>query len=406
MSLDLQQASRVSRAVAMQTPLEFVAGEGAELIATDGQRYLDCVAGFGVNNTGHCHPRVTAAIAEQAGRLMHTSTLGGNAVTRAYAERLCDVVPIREAKVFFTNSGTESVEAALKLARYATGRPGVVSFSGGFHGRTLGSLSVSTSKAAFRAGHEPLLAGAYVAPYPQHDLDAALAALDEMFERQVVPERVAAVLVEPILGEGGYVVPPDGFLPALRERCDRHGMLLVVDEVQSGFGRTGRLFAHEWVGVEADLMTLAKGIGSGFPMGALVGRGELLDAWAPGAHGNTFGGNPLACAAASATLDVLQDDGLVANARDRGSELRDGIRALEREHAATIVDVRGRGLMVGVETASPQHAEELRLGLLQRRVIVSVCGVDYRTLRLSPPLVLAPGDVTRVVDALAATLAA
>jgi len=379
----------------MATPLAFAAGEGAELITADGTRYLDFVSGFGVTNTGHCHPCVVEAIRQQAGRLLHVSTVGATEAANGYAERLCALVPIAEAKLFFANSGTEAVEAALKLARFASGRPAVLTFAGGFHGRTLGSLSVSTSKAAFRAGYEPLPGGVYVVPYPRNDLEATFTALDHLFREQVVPQRVAAAIVEPVLGEGGYVVPPKPFLPRLRELCDEHGILLVADEVQSGFGRTGRLFACEHSGVEPDLITLGKGIASGLPMGALAGRAELLDAWPPGAHGTTFGGNPVCCAAADATLDVLEDEALVENAARRGAELLEGLLRLGAK-------AHGLGLMIGVDFHEDDEATRVRKQLLERRVIVSTCGPESRTLRLSPPLVLDGEHVERFLEAFAA----
>jgi 4-aminobutyrate aminotransferase len=392
-------ATRLSRAVAQTTPLEFVSGAGVELLAASGARYLDFVSGYGVVNTGHCHPRVVAAIQEQAAKLIHVSTTGSTEPNQAYAERLCGAAPLDDAKIFFTNSGTEAVEAALKLARYASGRPNVVAFAGGFHGRTLGSLSVSTSKAAFRSGHEPLGGGVYVVPYPRVELAPTLEALSRLFLEQVEPERVAAFIVEPVLGEGGYVVPPDDFLPALRRLCDEFGIALIVDEVQSGFGRTGRLFACEHVGVSPDLMTVGKGIASGYPMGALVGRAELMDAWAPGAHGTTFGGGPVACAAALATLDVLEDEGLVENAAERGAQLRDGLTRLAADRPELIVDVRGRGLMVGVGLPSAEVTTRLRTELLEQQVMVSTCGPDSSSIRLSPPLVVGEEHVRRCLDA-------
>ncbi|MBA2297798.1 MAG: aspartate aminotransferase family protein [Actinobacteria bacterium] len=393
--LALPASDHLSRAVAMATPLAFAAGEGAELVAADGTRYLDFVSGFGVTNTGHCHPRVVEAIRRQAGSLLHVSTVGTTGAASRYAARLCALVPIADAKLFFANSGTEAVEAALKLVRFASGRPAVLAFGGGFHGRTLGSLSVSSSKAAFRAGYEPLPGGVYSAPYPRESVEPTFAALEQLFREQVVPRQVAAMIVEPVLGEGGYVVPPDDFLPRLRLLCDEHGILLVVDEVQSGFGRTGRLFACEHTGVEPDLITLGKGIASGLPMGALAGRAELLDAWPPGAHGTTFGGNPVCCAAASATLDVLEEEGLVENAARRGAELLEGLLRL----GAT---AHGRGLMIGVDFGSTEAATHVRERLLESRVIVSTCGPESRTLRLSPPLVLDGEHVARFLEAFAA----
>ena len=392
-------ASRLSRAVAPTTDLEFVSGEGVELVAADGSRYLDFSSGYGVVNTGHCHPRIVEAIQKQASQLIHVSTMGSTRPAAVYAERLCSVAPIEDAKLFFTNSGTEAVEAGLKLARYASGRPNLIAFAGGFHGRTLGSLSVSTSKAAFRSRHEPLAGGVHVVPYPREELGPTLDALSRLFLEQVEPERVAAFIVEPVLGEGGYVVPPDDFLPALRRLCDDFGIALIVDEVQSGFGRTGRLFACQHSGVAPDLMTVGKGIASGYPMGALVGRAELMDAWAPGAHGTTFAGGPLACAAAEATLDVLEDEHLLENATRRGAQLITGLRQLAAAHPGLVVDVRGRGLMVGVGLASAEVAARLRVELLERYVIVSTCGPDSSSLRLAPPLLVTEEQVRRCLEA-------
>jgi 4-aminobutyrate aminotransferase len=403
LTTETRLGARLSRAVAHTTPLELASGEGMELVAADGQRYLDFIAGYGACITGHCHPRVVAAIQEQAETLLHVSTVGHTAVADAYAERLCAAVPVDDAKLFFANSGTEAVEAALKLARYATGRPNVVAFAGGFHGRTLGSLSVSTSKAHFRARHEPLASGVHFAPYPRRELEPTLEAIARLFLEQVLPDRVAAIVVEPVLGEGGYVVPPDGFLPALRAICDEHGILLVLDEVQAGFGRTGRLFACEHSGVSPDLMTVGKGIASGFPMGALVGAARLLDAWEPGAHGTTYGGGPLACAAAAATLDVVEDEALVENAARRGDELLAGLRELA---TGDVVEVRGRGLMIGVQMRSAEAAARVQADLLARRVIVSLCGPDSSAVRLSPPLILDDGHVERFLLACGESLRA
>ena len=395
---------RLSRAVATTTTVEFAAGEGAELVGSDGRRYLDFISGYGTTNTGHCHPRVVAAIQAQAETLLHVSTVGHTEVASRYADRLCSLAPIADAKIFYANSGTEAVEAALKLARYASGRPNVLAFAGAFHGRTLGSLSVSTSKARFRTRHDPLASGVYFAPYPRRELAPTLDAIDRLFREQVEPDRLAAVLVEPILGEGGYVVPPDDFLPALRELCDAHGILLVIDEVQSGFGRTGRLFACEHVGVSPDLMTLGKGIASGIPMGALVGRADVMDAWEPGAHGTTFGGNPVACAAALATLDVLEDEGLVGNAAIRGRELLTGVEELAQAYPDTVVEVRGRGLMIGFDLASPDVTARVKDDLLERAVVVSTTGAAGDAIRLAPPLLIAEEHVERFLSALAETL--
>jgi 4-aminobutyrate aminotransferase len=388
-----------SRAIATTTPLSFIAGEGAELIAATGDRYLDFISGYGVTNTGHCHPRVVAAVQSQVATLIHVSTVGYTPQSDEYAHRLCRLAPIDDARVFITNSGTEAVEAALKLARYATGRPNVLSFAGAFHGRTMGSLSVTTSKAAFRSGHEPFLPGVYTVPYPHDDLGPTMAAIERVFQEQSQPHRIGACIVEPVLGEGGYVVPPSGFLPALRAMCDEYGIVLILDEVQSGFGRTGKLFACEHSGISPDLMTMSKGIASGLPMGALVGKASLMNAWAPGAHGNTFGGNPVTCAAAMATLDVIEDEQLAANAAARGLELLAGLQTVAADHPDLFVTVRGRGLMIGVELASAELAIQLRGGLLERGVIVSTCGPRGSVIRLAPPLIITTAHVERFSSA-------
>jgi 4-aminobutyrate aminotransferase len=393
----------LARLYAYPTPLTIERGEGCDLITEGGERYLDCVAGFGVNSTGHCHPHVVASLQAQAERLLHLGAIGRRIDLEAYAERLARVAPMHDAKVFFTNSGTESVEAALKLVRYVSGRPIVVAFEGGFHGRTQGSLSVTSSKAAMRAGHEPLGGGVLTVPYPRRELAPTLQALEDLFAMRSLPDRIAAFIVEPILGEGGYQPPPPGYLRSLREICDEHGILLVVDEVQSGFARSGRMWAIEHEGVEPDLLTAAKGIASGVPMGALIGRAGLLDAWPPGAHASTFGGNPLAIAAAAATLDVIEQEQLAANAQARGQQLLAGLR-----HATTsdgrVVDVRGRGLMVGVEFNSPDAAAATYRDLLEQRLICGLCGPSSEVIRLSPPLIIDSVAVDRVLEAFDAAL--
>jgi 4-aminobutyrate aminotransferase len=264
---------------------------------------------------------------------------------------------------------------------------------------------VSTSKATMRAGHEPLMPGVLVVPYPRTELSRTLAAIDELFMLQALPERVAAFVVEPVLGEGGYVVPPDGFLPALSELCDQHGILLVADEVQSGFGRSGRMWAVEHTGVAPDVITAAKGIASGLPMGALIARGELLDAWPAGGHGNTYGGNPLAIAAANATLDVLEDELLAENATLRGEELLAGLRDEAARLPGTVVGVRGRGLMVALELHSGAIAQRACDALLARNVICGTCGPDFETLRFAPPLTIDTSAIARVVKAVSGALA-
>ncbi|HYT38832.1 MAG TPA: aminotransferase class III-fold pyridoxal phosphate-dependent enzyme, partial [Acidimicrobiia bacterium] len=294
------------------TDVVAVRGEGSWLWDADGRRYLDFGSGIAVTNTGHCHPKVVAAITEQAATLIHTSVVAHPTGMIRLAERLAALVPfMAEPQVFFCNSGAEAVDGSIKLARRITGRPGIISFRGGFHGRTIGGTSLTTTKMVYRESYDPLLPGVRVAPYAHRaaETDAALAGLDLILASELPPSDVAAMIVEPVLGEGGYVVPPVAWLEGLRERCDRHGILLVFDEVQCGMGRTGRPFAAEIFGVTPDVILFAKGVASGMPLGGIIAERRVLDRWPTGAHGSTFGGNPVACAAALATIDVMEDEG-------------------------------------------------------------------------------------------------
>lgn len=390
-------------------PLTIVRGEGAYLIAESGERYLDFASGYGVTSTGHCHPRVVRAAQEQAAQLIHVSTTVDNSRLLQLAQRLAAVTPAGLEMMFFHSAGAEAVEAAIKLTRRVTGRRELIAFRGAFHGRTTGALALTTSKALYRKGHDPFFPGVHFAPYPtpyrcpaggdrDNCTEACLAELDRIFTHEVDPSQVAAVFVEPILGEGGYIDPPPAFLQGLRQRCDRHGVLLVADEIQSGVGRSGKWWAIEHAGVVPDLMTVAKGIASGFPLSALVGRPEIMSQWPPGAHGTTFGGNPVSCAAALATLDVIEEQGLVENAADRGRQLRDGLRRIQADHPV-IGDVRGKGLMVGVEfvrpdaSPYPEATAAVKDHCLQAGVLISRCGPYNQTLRLAPPLIVTAGEI-------------
>ena len=394
-------------------PLVADSGQGLVVTDVDGNRFLDFAAGIAVCSTGHAHPRVTAAIREQADRLIHI------AATDFYEprylelmERLAAIAPFTEtARVFLTNSGTEAVEGAIKLARYHTHRPGIVAFEGGFHGRTMGSLSLTNSKIKQRAGFGPLLPMVHHAPFPRvrawreqsgGDGSAELAYLrNTIFGRQIAPKDVAAIVVEPVQGEGGYFPAPAPFLRGLRELCDEHGIVLIADEIQSGMGRTGRWWAIEDSGVEPDIVTVAKGIASGMPIGAFIGR-ESLWTWPPGAHGSTFAGNPVCAAAALATIDVIQAEGL-ATARAMGDRLRAGLE----EAAATsdaVVDVRGVGLMIGVEFGSHAEAEAVQEAAFQRGLLTLECGES--SLRFSPPLIVDAAAVDTAIRIFGESLAA
>jgi 4-aminobutyrate aminotransferase len=394
-------------------PLVAESGAGMVVTDVDGNRFLDFAAGIAVCSTGHAHPKVTAAIHEQADRLIHI------AATDFYEprylelmERLAAIAPFAErARVFLTNSGTEAVEGAIKLARYHTHRPGIIAFEGGFHGRTMGALSLTNSKIKQRAGFGPLLPMVHHAPFPRvrtwreqsgGDGSAELNYLKHtIFGRQISPKDVAAIVVEPIQGEGGYFPAPTLFLQGLRELCDEHGIVLIADEIQSGMGRTGRWWAIEESGVEPDIITVAKGIASGMPIGAFIGRDSLWT-WPPGAHGSTFAGNPVCAAAALATIDVIESDGL-ATARAMGDRLRAGLEEVARTTDA-VVDIRGAGLMLGVEFATHDAAEAVQEAAFQRGLLTLECGES--SLRFSPPLIVDADAVDTAVRIFGESLAA
>jgi 4-aminobutyrate aminotransferase len=371
-------------------PIVPVRGEGLTVEDIDGNLFLDFAAGIAVTSTGHSHPRVVAAIKEQAAELIHFSA--SDFYLPIYAEtceRIAGIAPVSgPARVYLGNSGTEVVEASIKLARYATHRPYVVAFLGGFHGRTYGSVSLTASKSKYHAGFGPLLPGVYHAPYGKVD---DLRWFDEvLFDKLVPANEVAAMIVEPIQGEGGYIVPEDGFLQGLRDICDKHGILLIADEIQSGAGRTGKMWAIEHWGVQPDILLTAKGIASGMPLGALVANASLLEAWGPGAHGSTYGGNPVACAAALATIDLLED-GLIDNAAARGKQALAGLSRLQLQFPGLIADVRGKGLMLGVEFDAPDHAEEVQWACFERGLLVLECGKS--SVRMSPALTVTEAEI-------------
>jgi 4-aminobutyrate aminotransferase len=374
-------------------PLVAARGEGCMIEDVDGNVFLDLTAGIAVTNTGHCHPKVVAAIQAQSNQLIHMSG------TDFYyepmvelAEQLAQRAPFPpnaqglRAKVFFSNSGAESLEGALKLARYATGRSRVISFLGAFHGRTYGAMSLTGSKAVQCRGFSPLVPGVTHIPYNHSGLDYLE---NSLFSTMLPPTEVAAIVVEPIQGEGGYIVPEDGFLERIRQICDRHGMLMVVDEVQSGMGRAGKLFAIEHWPVQPDIVTLAKGIASGLPLGAFLARPELMT-WPPGAHATTFGGNPVACAAALVTLDLLEAE-LMENALVRGAELQKGLRKLS-QIPLNLSRPRGKGLMVGVDILddegqlSPKRRDRIVDQAFYQGLLLLGCG--KAAIRFCPPLVI------------------
>jgi 4-aminobutyrate aminotransferase len=418
-SVWLARRAGVPAVWARYTDLVVDRGEGSWVITDDGDRYLDYTCGIGVTNTGHAHPRVAAAIAEQAGKIIHAQqNILYHKPGLELHERLPRYFPNAgtddDIGLFLSNSGAEAIEAAVKLAKVATHRPAVVAFRGGFHGRTHGTMALTSSAIKNRGHYEPLLPSVYFAPFPyalrnptgRTDADAlawTMSQLDELFATLVFPEDVAAFLVEPVLGEGGYVVPSDGFLPALREVADRHGILLIVDEVQSGYGRTGRFFATEWSGVRPDIVVMAKGIASGLPLSGILASRELLGRWAPGGHGGTYGGNAVACAAALATLDVIEDEGLTARAETLGARLLDGLRQAVAGNPH-VAEVRGRGLMVGIEFADPETlaprpdlAKATLTDALMHRLLLLSCGTWGQVVRVIPPLVTTEEEIDQAV---------
>ncbi|HET8625158.1 MAG TPA: acetyl ornithine aminotransferase family protein [Gemmatimonadales bacterium] len=388
-------------------PLAIAGGAGAMAEDVDGNRYIDFMAGIAVTSTGYNHPKVVQAIQDAAGRFLHIC--GTDFYFDGFArlaERLGRSAPGSSRKrVFLSNSGTEAVEGAIKLARYHTRRPALIAFHGSFHGRSYGAMSLTSSKAKQRSHFGPFLPEVYHVNYPNPYRSAgsdpmtavrdSLGALEQLFERQLNPEDVAGIFVEPIQGEGGYVIPPIGFLKGLREMCDRHGILLVADEVQSGVGRTGKMWACDWEDVEPDILITAKGLGSGMPIGAFIAK-ESVMTWTAGAHGSTFGGNPLSCAAALATLDIVE--GLLPHVQAMGDRLVAGMRRLQ-ERYPVIGDVRGRGLMIGVEFVKDAKTREPYPDLVDRLTErafkrgLLLLGAGKSVIRLAPPLVLDEYDV-------------
>ena len=392
-------------------PLVAESGTGCVVTDVDGNRFLDFAAGIAVCSTGHSHPKVVEAIKEQADRLIHiAATDFYEPRYTEFMERLAAIAPFTEkARVFLTNSGTEAVEGAIKLARYHTHRPGIIAFEGGFHGRTMGALSLTNSKVKQRAGFGPLIPMVHHAPFPRvrswraesgGDGSAELEYLKHtIFGRQIAPSDVAAIVVEPIQGEGGYFPAPQRFLEGLREICDEHGILLVADEIQSGMGRTGRWWAIEHAAVEPDIIMSAKGIASGMPIGAFIARDSVWT-WPPGAHGSTFAGNPVCAAAGLATLDVIESEGL-ANAAAMGARLREG---LERVATDAVRDIRGAGLMLGVEFDSHEVAEAVQDAAFRSGLLTLECGES--SLRFSPPLIVSADEVDTAVHLFGEALAA
>jgi 4-aminobutyrate aminotransferase len=396
------------------TDLQVESGRGCRVTTVDGEEYLDFAAGIAVNSTGHSHPHVVEAIARQAGRFIHAQVnVFTHDLLEPLATRLAELAPGAIDTFFFANSGAEITEAGVKLAKQVTGRPNVIVFDGSFHGRTHLAMAMTTSKTAYRAGHAPLPSGIFVAPFPDllaadeaGEIDRALAGVDRVLATQTAPSETAAMILEPVLGEGGYAPAPKAFVEGLVERCRAHGILFIADEVQSGFGRTGKMFAVEHLGVEPDVICMAKGIASGFPFSALGTRRELDDRWPRGSHGGTYGGNPIGCAAALATIEVMSEPGFLDNVEARGRQLRDGLAELARLDSG-IVQVRGVGLMVATVFADPARVGAvMHHCLTEGRLILMSAGTDGTVLRWMPPLVVTAAEIDEALQAFGAALKA
>ncbi|MFF5263056.1 aspartate aminotransferase family protein [Actinomadura viridis] len=400
--------AQLSPVLKQATPVLAERGEGVYLYDKDDRRYLDFTAGIGVTSTGHCHPRVVEAAQRQVATLIHGqyTTVMHEPLLRL-TERLGDVLPDGVDSLFYMNSGSEAVEAAVRLARHATGRQNILVFQGGFHGRTMGAAALTTAGTKFRAGLGPLMPGVVVAPFPtayrygwseDEATRFALQELDYVLATSGAPKDIAAFIVEPVLGEGGYIPAPPAFLDGLRERADRHGFLLIVDEVQTGFGRTGRFWGHQHSGVRPDILITAKGLASGFPLSAIAAPAALMERAWPGSQGGTYGGNAVACAAALATLDVIQDEGLVENAAKMGARLQDGLRKVAADHPA-VGDVRGLGLMQASEFTTPGGepdpgaAQRAHKAAADRGLLLLTCGAHGNVVRMIPALVVDSGQI-------------
>jgi 4-aminobutyrate aminotransferase len=403
--LALNPAELIPRVVGRYSPVVVDRAEGIYVWDVDGTRYMDFTSGIAVVNTGHCHPRVVQAIQEQAAKIIHAqqNILAHEPMMRA-AVLLTETLPADLNQVFWTNSGAEAIEGAIKLAKVATGRPAVVAFRGAFHGRTHAAMTVTSSRAKVRGHYEPLLPSVYFAPFPYlfrnpysgpaEDADLKyFAELEHLFDTMVMADDVAAVLMETVIGEGGYLFPTKRWVQLVRELCTKHGILLIMDEIQTGMGRTGKMWGFEHFDVTPDIITVAKGIASGMPVSAVVADKAMMDKWAPGAHGGTYGGNAVGTAAAAATLEVMRDERLPENAAKMGQILMDGLRAIQADHPV-IGEVRGLGLMVAAEfvktdgAPNPEAVSRVIKACFEEQVLLINCGTYDQAIRIVPPLVV------------------
>ncbi len=418
-SMTASTRTHLSPALKQATPIVVDHGKGSWIIGTDGRKYLDFTTGIGVTSTGHCHPRVVEAAREQVGKIIHAQyTTVMHQPLLALTDKLGEVLPAGLDSVFYANSGSEAVEASIRLARMATGRPNIVAFHGGFHGRTVAAASLTTAGTKFRSGFSPIMGGVHIAPFPYAfrygwDIDTAVAfalkELDYLLMTMSSPADTAAFIIEPVLGDGGYLPTPPAFLEGLRERADTHGIVLIVDEVQAGVGRTGTFWGHQHSSITPDILITAKGLASGFPISAIAASAELMGKAWPGSQGGTYGGNAVAAAAGVATLDVVREEGLVDNAAAQGRVLLDGLLALKEQHPA-IGDARGLGLMQALEfvdsSGNPDAAAALRVqqGAIDERLLLLTCGALGNVVRIIPALIVNDDEMTFGLDALSRTL--
>ncbi len=391
-------------------------GQGSYLYDMNGDAYLDFTTGIAVSNVGHCHPRVVEAVQQQAAQLMHTSVDTHHQGNIDLCKKIVDLTPPSLNSVFLANSGAEAVEGSIKLARYVTGRPGIINFRGSFHGRTFMTMALTTSKLNYREKYEPLPSSIFTLPYPytyrshfrgdpEACMEDCLKQFDALFNQLVHPEQIAAIIVEPVQGEGGYIVPPHSYLKRLRQVADKHKILLIVDEVQTGFGRTGKMFAIEHSDVEPDIMVMAKGIAGGMPLSGFISRKELTTKWPAGRHGTTFGGNPVSCAAALATIDVLQEEKLPERAARLGKVILERLQkaAQGKEH---IGEVRGLGFMIAIEfndregNPGKEAAEKAVAKCFENKLLVLTAGSHAHVIRLIPPLNLSDDEAESAIKIL------
>ncbi|MFN8457580.1 MAG: aminotransferase class III-fold pyridoxal phosphate-dependent enzyme [Anaerolineae bacterium] len=415
--------SHISPVWSRVTNLVIERGEGSHVFTTEGEKYLDFTSGIGVTNTGHSHPAVVKAIQDQAAKILHAQV---NCYFHEPLVRLShtlnEVTPPHLDTFFFSNSGAEAIEGSVKLARHYTGRTNIIVFQGGFHGRTAQTMAMTTAKTVYRVKYQPLPGGIFVAPFPyayRYNMSAAemsqwaLQELDLLLHTQSAPEETAAMVIEPVLGEGGYVPAPPQFLQGLRRVCDEHGILLIMDEVQSGFGRTGKFFGHEHAGIKTDIMVMAKGLVKRLPISAIASNREIMSTWQVGTHGGTYGGNVMGCAAAEATIKVIREEGLLENAAARGKQLMDGLAEIQSRFPS-LGDVRGLGLMVGCEFTKPDTRQPdadltkrvAKHALDDGHLILLTCGMYANVIRWIPPLVVSEAQINEGLEKFERAIAA